>query len=121
MLDDKFEKDEIVLVDYSQYGRLNFKKGKIIEITKAGNYKVLEDGKSAYMLFHSSGRLRGESLGWNTLYIKKFSQELWDRFLEQEEKRTLVYKISNSIFSNLNIEDLREIKKIINNRQKENL
>lgn len=118
MFDEKFEEDETVLVDYSQYGRLKFRKGKIVEITKAGNYKVLEDGKNAYMIFHSSGRLREKSIVWNTPYIKKFSQELWNRFLEQEEKRSIVHKISNTIFANWSIEDLREIEKIINKYQK---
>ena len=118
---DKFEKDEMILVDYSQYGNLNFRKGKIIEITKAGNYKVLEDGQSSYMIFNSNGRLREKGLGWNTFYIKKFSQDLWDKYLEQNEKSRIVIKINKIRFSDFDINDLREIEKIINRKfQEEN-
>jgi len=118
---DKFEKDEMILVDYSQYGKLNFRKGKIIEITKAGNYKVLEDGQSSYMIFNSNGRLREKGLGWNTFYIKKFSQDLWDKYLEQNEKSRIVIKINKIRFSDFDINDLREIEKIINRKfQEEN-
>ena len=112
-MNDKFEKDEIVLVDYSQYGRLNFRKGKIVEVTKAGNYKVLEDGINTHMIFNSNGRIRERGLGWNTFYIKKFSQELWDRFLEQQKKSRILIKINKIRWSDFDMNDLIEIEKII--------
>lgn len=120
MLDEKFEKGDTVLVDYSKYGKLNFRKGKIIEVTKGGNYKVLEDKKSEHTIFNSNGKIRGGNSGWNIFYIRKFSQELWDKYLEQEEKLNIVFKINKIRFSDFDINDLREIEKIIDKHQKEN-
>jgi len=117
-MNDKFEKDEIVIIDYSQYGRMNFRKGKIIEVTKAGNYKVLEDGKEKYEIFTPFGKLRGDK-DWNSTYIRKFSQDLWDKFLRQQEKLNIIYKIQKVVFKNFNIEDLREIEKIIKKYENE--
>lgn len=112
-MNDKFEKDELVLVDYSGYGRMSFRKAKVIDITKAGNLKVLEEGKTKYEIFTSFGKLCGSS-GWNSTYVRKFSQELWDKYLIQNEKISIRNKIMEQNFSQYDIEDLRKIKEIMN-------
>lgn len=112
MIDEKFEKDEIVIIDYSTYGRLNLRKGKVIETTKAGNVKVLQEGKIRHDLFTSYGKMRGDS-SWNATYLRKFSQSLWDKFLEQEKRSKIILKIRNINFRDFSIEDLREIEKIV--------
>ena len=118
-MDNKFEKDEIVIIDYSRYGRMNFRIGKVIEVTKAGNYKVLEDGKEKYEIFKPFGQLRGDR-GWNSTYIRKFSQELWNKYIAQNEKISIRNKISQQDFYKYDIEDLRKIKEIIDNYESKN-
>lgn len=117
-MNDKFEKGDAVLIDYSLYGKLRYKQGTIIEVTKAGNYKVLEDGKEKYDLFNSNGKMRGDNV-WNSTYIIKFSQEKWEEYLEQQEKSRIIIKIKNTSFSNFNINSLLEIEKIIDKHESE--
>jgi hypothetical protein len=114
-MEDKFEKGEMVLIDYSRYGILNFGKGVIIEITKAGNYKVQADGKENYEIFNSSRRLRGGG-DWDTTYIRKFSESSWNKYVEQKEKRTIISNIKSMDFRNLDLETLRKIQEIINDK-----
>ena len=118
-MNDKFEKDEVVMIDYSAYGRLSFRKGKVIEVTQAGNLKVLEEGKTKHEIFTPFGKLRGSD-GWNSTYVRKFSQELWDKYIIQNEKMSISNKISQKHFFQYDIEDLRKIKEIIDNYESKN-
>ena len=114
-MEDKFEKGELVLIDHSKYGYLRFEKGIVVEITKAGNYKVQADGKENYEIFNSDRYLRGRG-NWDRACIRKFSEELWKKYIDQEEKRTIVSNIKSMDFKNLDLETLRKIQEIIKDK-----